>query len=175
MLAPVMSFSLVDSADDEAGQVVFTIGIEAGHLGSFSANEGASVGVAGLREAADDLFGDLVVEASGGEVIEKEERRRALDRDVVDAVIDEVGAHGVVNAQLKGDLELGSHAIRTGDQDRILVAPEIRREEAAKAADFAKHLLVEGLLRESLDPLLGPVATGDVDAGVGVGNLGLLG
>ena len=64
----------VDGADDEAGQVVLSVGIEAGHLGGFAADEGAAVGLAGFGQAGDDGFGDFGVEASGGEVVEEEER-----------------------------------------------------------------------------------------------------
>ena len=44
----------IDGADDEAGQVVFAVGVEAGHLRGFAADERAAVGLAGLRQAADD-------------------------------------------------------------------------------------------------------------------------
>ena len=74
----------------------------------------------------------------------------------------------------KGDLELGADAIRTRDEDRVLIALQVGREERAEAADAAEHAAGEGLLRERLDALLGVIAAGDVDAGVGVGDLGLL-
>ena len=111
----------------------------------------------------------VVFDAAGGEVIEEEERRGALHGDVVDAVVDEVGADGVVDAELEGDLELGADAVGGGDEDGVGVFVEVEREEAAEAADFRKDLLVEGLTGEHLDALLGAVAGGDVDAGVGVG------
>ena len=113
------------------------------------------------------------VELSGGEVVEEEERRRALHGDVVDAVVDEVRADGVVDAEFEGDLELGADAVCGGDQDGLREFLEVEGEEAAEAADFGEHMLVEGLAREHLDALLGAVAGGDVDAGVGVGD-GLL-
>ena len=59
---------------------------------------------------------------SGGEVVEEEERSGALHGDVVDAVVDQVGADGVVNSEFEGDLELGANTVCTGDQDRLLVA-----------------------------------------------------
>ena len=87
-----------NGADDSASEVVFAVGVEAGHLGGFAADEGAAVRPAGFGDAADDGFDDLVFDAAGGEVIEKKEGGGALDGDVVDAVIDEVGADGVVDA-----------------------------------------------------------------------------
>ena len=107
---------------------------------------------------------------AGGEVIEEEERRGALHGDVVDAVVDEVGADGVVDAEFEGDLELGADAVGAGDEDGLLVLAGIELEEAAEAADFAKHVAGEGALGEVLDALLGAVAAGDVDSGIGVGD-----
>ena len=74
--------------------------------------------------------------------------------------------NGVVNSELEGDLQLGSHAIGGGDQHRVGILLEIEREEAAEAADLAQHLLVEGLARQHLDAVLGLVGGGDIDAGV---------
>ena len=109
----------LDDADDEAGEVVFAVGVEAGHLRGLAADEGAAVGAAGVGEAGDDFLGDFAVEASGGEVVEEEERRGALHGDVVDAVVDQVGADGVVDAELEGDLELGADAVGGGDEDGL--------------------------------------------------------
>ena len=101
-----------DGADDGAGEVVLAVGVEAGHLCGFAADEGAAVGAAGFAEALDDgLDRCRLVELAGGEVVEEEERRGALDGDVVDAVVDEVLADGVVDAELEGDFELGAYAV----------------------------------------------------------------
>ena len=160
----------VDGADDEAGEVVLTLGVEAGHLGGFAADEGAAVCPAGFCETGDDFFGHFAVEGSGGQVIEEEEWGRALHGDVVDAMVDEVGADGVVDSQFEGDFELGADTVCTGDEDRLLVLEGVELEEAAKATDFAQHVAVEGALGEVLDALLGAVAAGNVDSGIGVGD-----
>ena len=86
------------TADDGACEVVFSVGVEAGHLGGFAADESGAVGAAGFGNAADYGFDDVVFEPAGGEVIEEKEGGGALDGDVVDAVVDEVGADGVVDA-----------------------------------------------------------------------------
>ena len=101
----------VDSANNEAGEIVFAIGVEAGHLGGFATDEGDGVGAAGLGHAGDDALSDLRVEAAAGEVVEEEEGRGTLDGDVIDAMVDEVGADGGVQAQLEGDFELGADAV----------------------------------------------------------------
>ena len=67
-------FGFVDGSDDEAGEIVFAILVEAGHLGGFAADQGAAVGFASLGEAGDDLLGDGRIEFAGGEVVQKEER-----------------------------------------------------------------------------------------------------
>ncbi len=160
----------VNNADDEAGEVVFAVGIKARHLGGLSADQRAAVGLAGVGEAGDDLFDDALIEASGGEVIEKEERGRALDRDIVDAMIDQVCADSVVKAHFKGDLELGANAVGARNQHRRGISGCIEAKEAAEAADFAEHLFTKGPLCQVFDPLFGAVAAGDVDSGVGVGD-----
>src|SRR5258708_24391788 len=88
----------VDCSDDGAGEVGFAVGVEAGHLGGLAADEGAAGGAAGLAEGLDDGLGGGVVELAGGGVVEEEEGGGALDGDVVDAVIDEILANGVVDA-----------------------------------------------------------------------------
>lgn len=101
----------VDGTDDGAGEIVLAIGVEAGHLGGFASDEGAAVGAAGFGEAADDSLDDEGVEAAGGEVVEEEEGSGTLDRDVVDAVVDEILANGVMDVELEGHLELGADAV----------------------------------------------------------------
>ena len=119
-----------------------------------------------------DLLGDFGLQLAGGEVVHEEQRRGALHGDVVDAVVHQVGAHGVVQAHLEGDLELGAHAVHAArpapGRDTFLV----QREQAAEAADIAEDVVVEGLVREILDALLGAVGALDVHAGVGVGDAG---
>ena len=44
----------VDDADDEAGEVVFAVGVEARHLRGLAAEQRAAVLAAGARHAADD-------------------------------------------------------------------------------------------------------------------------
>jgi len=147
----------IDGTDDEAGEVVFAVGIEAGHLRGFTADERAAVGAAGIGEAGDDGFGYFGIELAGGEIVEEEEGCCALDRDVVDAVVDEVGADGLVEAEFEGDLELGADAVSRTDEDGVFPALQVESKEAAEAADAAQHITIEGFLREVLDAILGAV------------------
>ena len=62
---------------------------------------------------------DVGLEPAGGQVIEEEQRRRALDEDVVDAVVDEIAPDGVVHARHERDPQLRADAVRACDQDRV--------------------------------------------------------
>ena len=114
-------------------------------------------------------FDDVVFEFAGGEVVEEEEGGSALDGDVVDAVVDEVRADGVVDAEVEGYLELGAYAVGRGDEDGVREPGEIEGEESSEASDLGEDVLIEGLAGEHLDALLGTLGGGDVDACIGVG------
>ena len=64
----------LDHADDEAGEVVVSERVQAGHLRGLAAEERASRRRAGGGDALDDLGELLGVEPAGGEVVEEEDR-----------------------------------------------------------------------------------------------------
>ena len=84
-----------DDADDEAGDVVFAVGVEAGHLGRLAAEQRAAVLAAAAARALDDLNGDVGDRAARWPGSRGRRAVRALDQDVVDAVIDEIAADRV--------------------------------------------------------------------------------
>ena len=143
-----MTFDLLDHADDEAGDVVLAVGVEARHLGGFAADQRAAVLAAAARDAGDDLLGDRRRQPPGRQVVEKEQRLGALHQDVVDAVVDQIGADGVVPAGHERDLELGADAVGARDQHRLLVAIAIETEEPAERSDLRQHAGREGAARE---------------------------
>ena len=96
---PSITSRLLDDADDEAGDVVLAVGVEARHLRGLAADQRAAVLAAAARDAGDDLLGDVRRQPAGREVVEEEQRLGALHEDVVDAVVDEVGADRVVAAR----------------------------------------------------------------------------
>ena len=142
--------------------------IKAGHLGSLAADERATILLAGVSDAADDLLGDLRLQLAGGEVVHEKHGCGALHGNVVDAVIDQVGADGVVQVHLEGDFQLGANAVDAGDQHRVEIALLVDGKQAAKAADLAEHAAVKGFMGEVLDALLGAIGALNVDTGVGV-------
>ena len=65
-----------DHADDEAREIVFAVGVEAGHLGGLAADERAAVVLAGFGDAFDHFFGDGRIELAGRQIIHEEQRAR---------------------------------------------------------------------------------------------------
>ena len=126
MRAPVDDTVAVHDADDAAGEVVVAVDVEAGHLGGLAADQRAAGLPAAFRQPFHDIHHDVRQEFAGREVVEKEERARALHEDVVDAVVDQVAADGVVLADRDGDLELGAHAVDAGDQYGVLIGRSAR-------------------------------------------------
>jgi len=159
-----------DHAHNKARQVVLAVGIEAWHLGGLAADQRAAVVFAGIGNAFNHFLGDLGLQLAGGEIVHEEQRSGALDGDVIDAMIDQVGSDGGVQPHFEGNLQLRSHAIDAGDQDGIQVLGLVDDEEATKAANFAEHTAGKGFVRQILDALLGAVGAVDIDTGVGVGN-----
>ena len=109
------------------------------------------------------------VERAGGEIVEEEERLRALHDEVVHAHRDEVDADRPVLAALDGDLQLCADAVGRRDQDRIAEAGGLQVEERAETAEAAEHARPRRRGRGRLDPLDQAVAGVDVDPGVAVG------
>ena len=127
-------------ADDGAAHVIFARLIKARHLRRLAADQRAVVFRAGAGEALDDVREHVRLQLAGAEVIEEEQRFRAEHGDVVDAMVHEIRADGVVLVLLEGDLELGADAVHGRDEDRLAIFFHVQREESAEAADLAEHL-----------------------------------
>ena len=121
-------FGAIDHADDAAGEIVFAFSIHARHLRGFAADQSATGRAACFGETAQELIEDARLQFFRSDVIEKEERPRAEHGDVVDAMVDEIGADRVVPIHGERDLQFGPDAIDARDQDRLAHAGKIRRE-----------------------------------------------
>ncbi len=120
--AAVDDLVLFDNADGEACEVVFTGRIHARHFGGFAADQSPQPASSQpLATTSDNAAGDVNVELAAGIVVEEEEAAGTLHEDVVDAHGNEVLADRVVTAELEGEHELGAHAVRAGDENRVLV------------------------------------------------------
>ncbi len=167
MRAPVDRPRLLDDADGEAGEVVFAVGVHAGHLGRLAADQRAAGLLAARGDALDHQRRGGDVEPPAGEIVEEEQRLRALHEDVVGAHRDQVDADGVVPVERERELELGADAVGAGDQHRLAEALA-DLDQRAEAADAGEHLGAHRPLGERLDALDQRVAGVDVDARLAV-------
>ena len=155
---------LGDRSHDKPGEVVVGGRVHAGHLGRFPADQRASVLDTSGRHTGDDRFDHRRLEFAEREIVEKKQRHRALDQDVVDAVVDQVMANRVVAPGLDRHLDLRSNAIGARDQHRGLTGGR-HPKQAAEAAEAAPGGARGRGLDESPNPLLGIGRRVDVDAG----------
>jgi hypothetical protein len=94
---------------------------------------------------------DIRLEFPCREVVEKEQRAGALNKDVVDAVIHQVRTDRVVDPGFERELEFGSDSIRRGDENRITHVRKRAGEHPAEASDLRQRSLVECASRELAD------------------------
>ena len=81
------------------------------------------------------------VEAARADVIEEEERPRSPAEDVVDAVVHNIVADGIVPPETDSHVDLGADAINTAHQDRPVAARS--SVEATEAAYIPHDLRAE--------------------------------
>ena len=79
-----------------------------------------------------------------------------------------------MGAGLDGELELGADAVGGGDEERVLEAARLEVEQAAEAADAAQEAGACRLGGERADRVHQRIAGIDIDAGVAVGQRGLV-
>src|SRR5215469_1652153 len=101
----------IDHTDNSAGKVIFTLGIETGHLGRLAADECAAIGPTGIRKALNDGLDDGVRQLPGGEVVEEEEWGSTLHSNVINTVIDKILANCVVDTEFECNLKLSAYTI----------------------------------------------------------------
>jgi hypothetical protein len=158
----------IHDADDEARHVVFAVGIEAGHLGGLAAESTQLFSrqpraMPSTTEAID--FGS---ECAGRNVVEKEERTRALHENVVNAVVDEIAPDSVVRVRLESDFEFRSDAVRRSDEHGRTQGGKRAIEHSAEAADLGERARVESSARHLFDPVNRRICRVDGNARVAV-------
>jgi hypothetical protein len=89
------------------------------------------------RKAFDNVRENMRLQLARAEIIEKEQRFRAEHGDVVDAMVHEVGADGVVPVHHEGDFQLRADAVHRRHEDRLTIFFHVQREESAEAANLA--------------------------------------
>ena len=105
------AFSL-HRADDETRQIVLAFGVHARHFGGFAANQGAAIVPAAPCDTLHHIGAHLRLELTHRKVVQKEKRRRPLHGNIIDAVVHQILAHGVVPPGSEGNLELGADPVR---------------------------------------------------------------
>ncbi len=121
---------------------------------------------AGRGDAVDDRGRLLGHQAAHAEIVEEKERAGAQGQDIVDAVVDQVAADGIVAVQRDGHLELGADAVGRANQRLALAG---RAKEGTERADTAQHARRIGRLHGAAHQIDGALAGRDIDAGRGVG------
>ena len=106
----------VDNTDERARDIERAGNVHTGHLGGLAAEQRTAADLAGLGHSGDDLRHMVSVEFATGDVIEEEQRLRALHQHITDAMVHDVGTDPVVLPQPCGELDLGSDAVGAGDQ-----------------------------------------------------------
>src|SRR5260370_8096932 len=95
---PAEKVFAVDHAHNETRKIIFPRWIKTRHLRGFSPDQRAPHLAAGPTHAIHQLLDDVGVKLAHGQVIEKKKRLGTLHQNVVDAMIDEVAAHGGMHA-----------------------------------------------------------------------------
>src|SRR5581483_1328435 len=154
-------------ADDATGKVIFIARIESRHLRCLAADECATHGPAGPGEPAHNLRHHLWVKLAGRQVVQEKQWRRAMDGNVVDAVIHDIHADRRMPAQHERNLELRSDAIHAGHKYGI-ARQSLKGKETSEGANVPEHTLTERLARELLDSGFGLRCRVDINAGISV-------
>ena len=152
----------LDGTDDEAGQVVLALGVEAGHLGGFATDQRALVLAAGRRHAAHDRPPPRA-ERAGAEIVEKEERLGPCTTMSLTQWFTRSTPMVSWLVGHEGDLQLRADTVGAGHEHRIAEAPGLEPEEPAERSDIRQDGGCEGGARQSADTADGFVAGVDVD------------
>jgi hypothetical protein len=146
-----------------------TRGVHARHFGRLAADECAAGLAAAFGDARNDLGRHPRLQLPGGEIIQEEERLRALGQDIVNAHRYEIDANGIVTTGGEGQHQLGADAIRSRDEHRILEARRLQIEQAAESAQRSIGAGAARRGRHRLDRLDQRFACVDVHTGVAIG------
>ena len=134
-LRPVDEPAAFDDAHREPRDVVLAAFVHARHLGRLTAYERTARLTAPLGHAADDALDLDRFVVPHGHIIEKKERLGTLSQHVVDAHRHGIDADRIVFVQREGQFELGSHAVGTAYEHRLLDSESRQIEHAAEGAD----------------------------------------
>ena len=159
----------LDRADAEPRQIIVAGRIHAGHFRCFAADQRAACLLAAIRDARDYPLRNAAFERSGGEIVEEEQRLRALHDQVVDAHGNQIDADGIVPVVIDRQLQLGADAIVRGDQQGVLEPGRLGIEESAESAELGVRPGPGGRAHQRADRLDQRIACRDRDTCAFVG------
>jgi hypothetical protein len=159
----------LDDPDPEAREVELVVAEQPRVLGGLATDQRAARLRAALGDAPHERRDPVGVELADGHVVVEEQRLGAGHDEVVDHHRDEVLPHGVEDAELAGEVDLGAHAVGGADEDGFAVAGDVESEQAPEPPDAAEDLRTVGApdgLRDEVDAAVGGL---EIDARVRVG------
>ena len=164
-------FALLYATDDSADEVIFTGRIKAGHLRRLAAEKSHLILFTSLAKTGNDVLELNGINLGGADVIHEKERLRALNENIVYAVVDDVLTDGVVLVHHRGDLKLGADAVSRRNEDHTLAGWDLVK--AAECADAADNVGGLGGSDHLLDGSDGIHLNINIDTGLGVRGLRL--
>src|SRR5206468_210051 len=99
----VDDIAAVHNTNNATGEIVFALAIHSGHLSCLAADQSAICRPAGARKTAQQFLEDAGFELPAADVIEEEKGTRTHDCDVVYAMVNQIGADGIMLVQSKRD------------------------------------------------------------------------
>ena len=153
----------------KAGEIVIVPGVQAGHLGRFTAHQSGARELAAPHDAVNYLSRNRQIELARGKVIEKKQRLCAVGKNVVNAHGHQINADSVVARSIDGELELGAHTVGPRHQDWAAVAIEWYLEKSPKTAHTGDHARAVGGFGNRRDGLHETVRLVDIDSGTAIG------
>ena len=148
----------------ETGKVVGPARVEARQFGCFATRQRTSGLSATLNHPLQHLERVLGVEAAGREVIEKEERLRALHQEIIDGHRNEVDPDSVVPADRFREQQLGPNPVGRGHEQRVPESLALEIVDRAEAAEVAGRPGPGGRAGQRRQPGQQPLSGAGVDA-----------
>lgn len=108
-----------DGANNKASSVVVTLGVDAGHFGSFAANERTSRLQASINDALDHIPGLQDIQLPARKVVEEKQRIRSLSQHIVHIHGNEIDANRIMDPCALSNFELGADAVGSRDKNGI--------------------------------------------------------
>jgi hypothetical protein len=173
-IAARQDLAALHRAHCEPGEIVVARAIKAGHLGRLPADQGTAGLEAPCCDPGHHVDARPGRKLSGCEVVEKEQRLRSLNDEIVHGHRDEIDADRVVYVGFDGDLELGADAVIGGDEDGVVEPAGLEVEQAPETTDLGIGAGSSRGAHQGLDGLDERIARIDVDPCARIGQRCLL-